>query len=142
MKKKFGILDGIGYVGGLLALMSGISLVSIIQLIWNFLGFFTAWRKNDKNETTTIPRATDSRFRCFTIKLYHLKKDLKDFIKMSSVHGMRNLTGSVGQKFFWLITISGSTAACVLFAQDLFKNFNQNQVTIEIEESSLSAHEV
>lgn len=134
----FGILDGIKFVGGLMALVSGISVISVIQLVSNSF----CWFKNDKN-TSSIPRAEmQNRFACFTFKLYHLRKDLQDFVRMSSIHGVRQLKGTKGKKFFWLTVISVLTAVCVYFVRELLEAFPQNRVVIEIVERSPSENEV
>lgn len=125
-----------------MALVSGVSVISVIQLVSNSFCFFISWFKNDKN-ISNIPRAEmQNRFACFTFKLYHLRKDLQDFVRMSSIHGVRQLKGTKGKKFFWLTVISVSTAVCVYFVRELLEAFPQNRVVIEIVERSPSENEV
>lgn len=142
-KKTFGFLDAFTNIGGLLALFGGISVISLIQLLVNVCQCVVAWRRRGGNATTDEPsHRIPNIFTNFSSKLHHLRKDLKDFIGMTSIHGVRNLSKSFGAKIFWSAVIVAATSACVFVTQEWFGFFDRNRVFIEIDERTWSDNEV
>lgn len=142
-KKAFGFLDAFTNIGGLLALFGGISVISMIQLLVNVCQCVYAWRRRGGNATTEEPSGRiPSLFTNFSRKLHHLKKDLKDFIGMTSIHGVRNLSKSFGGRIFWSAVIVAATSGCVIIIQEWFDIFDRNRVFIEIDEKTWSDNEV
>lgn len=141
-KKAFGIFKVVSYLGSFLALAGGISVFSFARLLLNLLHSMIPSKKN-VNEIGEIPTLeTRNVFHELADRLYHLKMDVTDFITMSSIHCIRNLTGSFKAKIFWLLTISVATTACVHFVSDSFKLFPQNRISYELDDKEWNVNEV
>lgn len=122
-------------------LAGGMSVFSIVQLLSCLLRVLIPL--NNNSEIKVIPSlGTRNVFHALSDKLYHLKKDFIDFVRMSSIHGVRNLTGSFRENIFWLAVISVATVSCVHFVGDLFKGSSLNEVVIELDDEVWSVDEV
>lgn len=142
LKRVFGASQAIMYIGNILLLAGGISLLSLVQLLLDFLRFLILSKKSEKNIREIPSLATHSRFHIWTEKVYHLKKDLVEFLKLSSIHGLHKLTGGVREKILWFLIISVAVAACCQSVLGLFRKNPQNQVGLELDDQTWSATEV
>lgn len=141
-RKRFSSSQAVVYFGSFLALFGGISLLSLMQLLLILAGAFVSLKKAD-NENAEIPSLeTRNVFHVLTDKLYHVKKDISEYVKMSSISGVRNLAGSFREKIFWLAIISTAAAMCVHFVRDSFAIFNQKEVFLEYDYKTWSVNEV
>lgn len=123
-----------------MALTGGVSVLSLMELLLTFLRALLRLKSNSTKEVSNIePKNV---FFVFSGNLYHLKNDFKDFIKMSSIHGVHNLMGSFKEKLFWLTIISISTASCVHFIRELIEAFPQGQVGLELDDKLWNVNEV
>lgn len=142
-KKKYGLLQAFEHVGGVMALVCGVSVIFVVQLIWNLLSLMTALVKQESNDTSAIPQIeTRDESNFFKRKLHRFKKDLVDFLKMSSIHGCHNLSGGFLTKVFWFVVISVAAAACAYFVSDFVSTIDVNQINVELDETASSSFEV
>lgn len=142
MKKAFGWSQTVCYLGSFLVFSAGISTFSLIQVFLNFLKLLVP-PKNHRNAIPEIRNlGTKNTFHVLSEKLYHLKKDLADFIKMSSIHGVRNLAGGVGEKIFWLASIAVTSTVLAHCVSDLLEIFPQNTVIFEYDDKLYNVNEV
>lgn len=143
IEKVFGFSQALSYLGAFLALFSGISVFTFVHLLLRFSCFLIPAKKSIENRA--IPDLETRGYRLFhslSDKLYHLKKDLKDFVRLSSIQGVRHVAGDARESFFWLAILAVATGSCVHFVRDLFQKFNQNEVAIEFDSKTSSVHEV
>lgn len=140
-KEAFGVLEAVSSFGSLLAFFGGISFVSMVQLAaeaFHWLMRRMRFGNSAKNVAHKIPEITTK----FSSMLRQLKKDLGDFVKMSSIHGVRNLSRGFGSKIFWSTVITIATSACIFFVRELFDTFDQNRISIRIDSKTWSSSEV
>lgn len=142
-KKAFGVIDAVTDFGGLLVLFSGTSIISMIQLLVNILHSVITWRKNGdnalaKNKNSNIPRI----FTKFSSKLRHLKRDVKDFIKMSSIHGVSNFSRGFTSKIFWSAVIVLAASTFVTFVHELSNGLDGNRVFMRVDDKIWTDNEV
>lgn len=101
------------------------------------------WRRaGDNSSAENLTQNIPMIFTKFSTKLHHLKKDLSDFIKMSSIHGVNNLSRGFEAKIFWSAVIVVAASACVVFVRQLSNFHDQNQVFMRIEDKIWSDTEV
>lgn len=140
-KEAFGLLEAVASLGSMLAFFGGLSIVSIIQLTAN--AYLWLMKKMLVVESPdNVRRDIPGLFTKFSSMMRQLKKDFGDFIQMSSIHGVRNLSSSFGSKIFWSAVITTATSACIFFVLRLLETFDQNLVSIQIDGETLSSKEV
>lgn len=141
-KKVFGMFEAVSYLGSFLALAGGISVLSLLQLLLDFLRLVIPSKISD-TEFRGIPALTTrNKFHVLSEKLNHLKKHATEYAGMSSIHGIRNITEGFRKKIFWLAVISVATASCVHFVRNLFDASYQNEVIMEFDDQVWSTDEV
>lgn len=114
---------------------------SIVQLSLNLLRleFFS----KNKTKARAIPNVlSENYFHVLSGKLYHLKKDMNDFIRISSIHGIRNLQGGFKEKIFWLAAIVAATASFVYYSRYFFEALSQNEVAMQFDSEPWNSEEV
>lgn len=142
VKKVLRFSQAVSYLGGFLAFTFGMSSFSFVQLLTSFFCILIPF-KCKRTKATGIPTlGTKNRFHLLTEKLYHLNKDLKDFVKMSSIHGVRNLTGSFRKKVFWLSVIAVATASYVHFVRELLDVSPVNELSMEFDDEMWNVNDV
>lgn len=142
IRKDFGLSEALSFLGSFLALAGGISLLSMAQFLLNILRFLITLRLL-RRKTLEIPDLrTFNVFGTISDKLYHLKNDLSDFVKMSSIHGVRNLSGSLKEKIVWSIIIFLATWSCVRYVQLAFVTFPLNEAKTEFDQKIYDISEV
>ena len=86
-KQLYDVLDLLSYAGGLLGLFAGFSLLSFIELIYWFT--VRAVMKSFNRSTRVHPFNEDQDGQGIFIKLKHMTRD---FLKNSSIHGLRYIS--------------------------------------------------
>lgn len=139
-KILFGVVQAISYLGSFLALASGVSLLLLLQFLLDFVPD-PSWNTNSKlREIPTIKTRTS--LHVVSEKLGHLVEHVRDFIKMSSIHGVRNLSGDLRKKIVWLAFISAATWGSAHFVYKTVKDFSENAVITELADRTWSVNEV
>lgn len=142
-RRTVGFIYAITNLGGLLMLFSGISIISMIQLLVNVLHFLISWKKKGiRNSVETRSHNIPRIFTKFSTRFHHLKRDVKDFIRMSSIHGVNNLSKGFGSKVFWSAVIVLAASTFVTFVRDLSKGFDQNRIFIRTDDEMWTDKEV
>lgn len=72
------------------------------------------------------------RFNVDSSRFHHLARDLTDFLKKTSIHGVRYLTKTPEKKVVWSIVIVISASLGILYVSDLMKNSSNDPVALEI----------
>lgn len=140
-KKAFETSQAISYLGSFLALAGGISVLSLMQLLLDFLRLVIPLRDTDIEirEIREIPTlATKTKFHILSKKLTHLRKHAANYARISTVHGFSNMNGGFRKKIFWLAVVTVATASCVYFT----RNLSHNEVIIEFDDEVWSVDEV
>lgn len=142
ISEAFGNFQAIIYLGSFMALASGISILKIVQFFADLLDYF----KPPRDSATEIEERTNfessSFFQVLSEKLDHLREHFKAFVKMSSIHGLRNLAGSFREKIFWIVVISAATWSCAHFLRSSFEAFKADQLSLEFDERPWNINEV
>lgn len=131
--------QAVSYLGSFLMLASGISALSLVQILHNFFnrGF---WKRAEKKSIPSL--RTRNVFHAMSSNLKHLSRDLAVFVRMTSIHGISNLAGGLKERIFWLAVISASAASCFHFSRNLFEDFAKNKVVIEFDQEMISSKDV
>lgn len=122
-------------------LTGGISVFSLVQLLLSGMRILIPLNNNTGSKAIPTLRSRNL-FHILSDKLYHLKKDCADFIRMSSIHGVRNFTESFRENVFWFSVISVATAIWVHFVRDLFEGSPLTEVGVELDHKMWSVDEV
>ncbi|KAG5679881.1 hypothetical protein PVAND_009418 [Polypedilum vanderplanki] len=122
-KQSFDFLTFLSFVGGLLGLFAGFSLLSAVELFyWFFVRIFI--RKCNRKTTIVHPINEE------------IKKEpniVKDFFKNSSIHGLSYaIDTNLIEKLFWTFFVTFSITSCILLSSKIRK-YN----TIVYEDSTL-----
>lgn len=113
-----------------------------MQLLLNFLRLLKASKKKVA-VTREIPSLkTRTVLNTLADKMYHLKKDFTEFVKMSSIHGVRNLNGNSKEKIFWLSVISVASATFIRVTSAYYEAITQNQLFVQYDPEPWSTNEV
>lgn len=146
-KKSIGRSEFFASFGGLLGLVAGMSLLSIIEVILLMLvPVFQAvkayrnrnkvWEFNFHSETNLINRdVVVNKFSHFITK----------FIDKSSIHGLHNISDkkrSVFEKGFWVFFASMSMVFCLVMIHDVTKRSELNPIEFGIDEKIWNLNEV
>lgn len=75
-------------------------------------------------------------------QFHHLARDLIDFLKMTSIHGVHYLTKTTEKKVFWSIVIVISASLGVYYVRDLIKTFSNDPVVLEISDKVWNVRDV
>lgn len=136
--QPFLLSDYFGSVGGIIGLVAGGSVISLVELIYH-LAYRPSKNKFMKNWNTKVqPFGAKPRFR--TNKdhvLYQLTKFVKEYISKSDIHGFQYLVDShqsMCERIFWLIVLSIAVTFCSVITIYIYRHREQNPVVIKIDE--------
>lgn len=132
----------ISYLGSFLVFSGGISMISIVQILLNILKTMIRSEKNRNTMPKIRKIGTKNVFDVLSEKMYHLRTDLTDFVKMSSIHGVHKLTGGVKVKIFWLIAIAVASMGFSHHLRNLFEIIPRNTVSYDLDDEMRSVNEV
>lgn len=142
IKDAFGWSLKISYLGSFLVFSGGISLISIVQILLNILKIMIRSEKNRNMMPKIRKIGTKNVFDVLSEKMYHLRKDLTDFVKMSSIHGVHKLTGNFMKKIFWLAAIAVASIGVSHYLRNLFEIIPRNTVSYDLDDKMRSVNEV
>lgn len=143
----FDLSDLLAEFGGLMGLLAGISVFSIIELVWTALKCFQFAACKSK-----VAPEVDARFRSqkkFLVNqkhlFYHLSKTFVELLKESNVHGVHYTSDKklgVIERIFWFILICVLLAFCSVLVLDSLEDLRSNSVMVAIDEKIWSVEDV
>lgn len=145
--QAFTISDFLGAFGGLLGLIAGISVISIIELVETALKCIrlSCFKSKVSPDAEQRPRHR-KRFLVNRDHLfYHLGKTFFEFLKESSVHGVRytnDKTLKVWERIVWALILSVSITFCSILVLHSLNNLQSNSVIVTIDEKIWNVEEV
>ena len=134
----FGVSDFLGSCGGLMGLIAGISVISIVECCFLFISIFFT------NETVKINPSFEGlpSPRPFLVNhdhiFYHFAKFFTEFMSKSSIHGLHSATdkkSSKMNKLFWLIVVAVSSVFCSWAIFDSVRHAELNPIVIGVDEN-------
>jgi Amiloride-sensitive sodium channel len=124
--------DYLSNIGGIMGLVAGISVMSIVEIFYHILMLnHTDNRVHILNSNT---RQTSRAFEDHV--LFHLIKYITEFIKTSDLHGFPYITDqrqSRRGRIFWAIFVAASLVACLFLIRDINRHAEKSPVAIRID---------
>lgn len=137
--KQLRYKDFVATFGCLLMLAGGISLISLVELLLTLVRCLKPC-DNQNNKLEEICK--HSRFQVDSSQFYHMTRDVADFLKMTSIHGVHYLTRSSEKKVLWSLFIVTAASLGVHFVYDSIKNQLKDPVFLEISDQIWNARDV
>lgn len=131
--------DFVANFGCLMMFAGGISLISLIELL---LVIVQCLKTCDSHTGGTQATCKCHRFNVDSSRFHHLTRDLIDFLKMSSIHGVHYLTKTTEKKVFWSIVIVISASLGVHYVGDLMETLSNDPVVLEISDKVWNVRDV
>jgi hypothetical protein len=146
--RAFNFTDYLASIGGLVGLIAGVSVISLIEVFYHILLYLISRRPSNK-VFVKIHRETDQIIAETILNqehvLYQCSKYLYEFMKQSSIHGLNYMTDKdqklVG-RFFWMIVVSASALACGYLVADTLSHAELNPTAFQIDEKIWRAEDV
>lgn len=132
--------DFLAACGGVMGLIAGISIFSIIEFMLPLIkSLKVTICKSRIAPEDDYPRNRPPRQ--FLINrdhlLYHLSLVFAEFLKKSSIHGVHYINDkglSLKVKVFWLLAITASVISCSILVNDSLRNLQLNSVIVVLDE--------
>lgn len=142
--------DYLASIGGLIGLIAGISVISLIEFFYHFVVFLLSFRPSKKlffrihpaeaeRNAANVPSINQNHV------LYHCSKYFYEFIKESSVHGLiytTNKDEKVIGRIFWTTIVVFSSIICVFLIKDNLNHAELNPVAFQIDDKIWKVEEV
>jgi Amiloride-sensitive sodium channel len=148
MHIAFNFSDYLASVGGLISLIAGISVISLIEIFYHFAAYLISLRTSKRLFVKVHP-ADQERNKTNVINqdhvLYQCSKYLFAFIKTSSIHGLVYTTKKAEKlvgRCFWTVIVFVSAITCSYQIMETLKHAEMNPVTYEIDEKVWKVDEV
>lgn len=144
--RVFGFSEFLASIGGLMGLIAGVSVISVIEFFYHFLSHLFPLGRNRK----ITPEATNklrNRNRAVNENhvLYQFSKYVVEFVRASSIHGVPLTTGrnrSRLQKLFWSLIVLFSIGACSYLINDARNLAELNPIAFGIDENIWNVKDV
>lgn len=150
----FTFSEYLAYVGGIMGLLAGVSVLSLIEIVFHLLMSSTKKASVYLRSTRVLPmtpKRSVEQARTRNIKadenhiLYQFSKYVADFMKKSDVHGL-NYTIDKNQSMFgrvlWTIIIIGSVVSCYVLVKYSYDHSEKNPVIISIDKKTWNIENV
>lgn len=136
-----------GAIGGVMGLIAGISVFSIIEFPLTIIkSFQLTFCKSKVNPETDSGQKPPKKFLINRDHLfYHLSRTFSDFLKESSIHGVHYINekaSSLQMKVFWLLAVSASMTYCSILVHDSLLNLQSNSVIVALDEKMWNVEDV
>ena len=151
MKQKvFGISEFLGSIGGLIGLLAGISVISLVESAFGlFIVTITKFHQFKKLSKISIETHLDaSQNRMFLVNhehvLYQCSGYVRQFAESSTIHGINhiaNINKQLIERIFWTMIAAISSALCVILIFDTTKHAELNPIEFGIDEKIWSLNE-
>lgn len=143
----FDVSDFLAEVGGLMGLLAGISVFSIIELVATVVKCFkfAACKPKVAPKPTGVPRNRKQFLVNRNHLLYRLSKTFVELLKESNIHGVHYTSDKklcVIERFFWFITICMLLTFCSVLVFDSLNDLQSKSVIVTIDEKIWSVEDV
>lgn len=137
--EAFGLSDFLGFFGGVMGLIAGISVFSIIEIA---LTLIKSVQINCQNSKVGTKKNSRKRFvKKFLINrdhlLYRLSRIFVEFLRESSIHGVHYLNDKatgLKMKVFWFFAIAASTICCSILVYNSSTELQSNSMFVALDE--------
>jgi Amiloride-sensitive sodium channel len=138
----FTYLDFLSYLGGMMGLLAGISLLSIFEIIYHVARLLQA--EPNRVQNSVITDATRVAWRNENHALYQFTKYSKEFLKKSSIHGVHYMTQDHGKcgRIVWMILVALSVLICSVFIKTFIEQAEKSPVAIAVDSNLRSLDDV
>jgi Amiloride-sensitive sodium channel len=146
----FNFSDYLAATGGVIGLIAGMSVISLIEFVYHFLVFLLSYwpKKKFFIKVWPIENIHPENF-ISSLNQEHLifqfSKHLLNFINESSIHGLTYTTNKNENffgRFFWIGVVTLSSITCGFLIVDNFKHAELNPIAIGIDSVMVKANEV
>lgn len=145
--RAVGTLDLLAACGGLLGLVAGISVFSIIEIVLTAFHCIKTVFCKSKVHPAQSPQAR--RQKQFLIDrnslFYKAGKSFQEFLSESGIHGLHytnDKESTASEKVFWTLALLVSTVVCSIVTANAVQNLQSNVVEIRMDEKIWSAEDV
>lgn len=140
----YGVFEFLAAFGGLMGLIAGVSVFSIVELLYHIITISCACKSSSvAPEVRGIPR------RKFLVNengfFDRLKKYLRKIMELSSIHGfyyLINRTQSKAGNIFWTVWVLISVVFCTVLIIDTTSHAELNPIMFELDEKIWNEREV
>lgn len=134
--RSFLLSDFLGSIGGLMGLLAGISVISLIEIFYYFFSETFSSRPKRRVDLINI-KASQERRQAFEEKhiCYQLSKYVMEFTGASSVHGFPFTTERAHNRLFWFVVVLFCLGACSYLIIDAKKHAELKPVLFGIDEN-------
>lgn len=143
----FDISDLLAEFGGLMGLLAGISVFSIIELVVNIFKYL--WTAACRSKITPQAAQRPRMRKKFLVNrdhlFYYFGKTFADLLKESKVHGVHYTSAKRHknvERIFWIIVICTLLTFCSVLVFNSLKDLQSNSVIIAIDEKMWSVEDV
>lgn len=140
--------DYLASLGGLVGLIAGVSVISLIEFFYHIFFHFACNRRNNR-VFWRVKRDTEVHEAANVLNqdhvLYQCSKYFFLFMKQSSIHGLIYTTDKAQKKIgriFWIIVVLASSIACGFQIADILGHAELNPIEIQIDEKVWKKNEV
>lgn len=142
--------DFLASVGGLIGLIAGVSVISLIEFLYHFIVYLLSFRPSKRLFTRVHPTEAERNAANVlplnqTHALYQCSKYFFEFIRESSIHGLvyttKNDEKLVG-RICWSFVLVSSSITCGFLIMDNLSHAELNPVTLQIDAKIWKADEV
>ncbi|XP_055309664.1 uncharacterized protein LOC129573300 [Sitodiplosis mosellana] len=144
----YGRTDFLANCGGILGLIFGASLLSIIEIFYYFtlrLGCSLSSRMSQHETYVRNMAVATAEKRAVLSRFHFVLGEISDFLVDSSVHGVRYFTEKGRhrtERIFWAISVGISLVLCVNFIQGVYIKWQSSPVIVTFSEKATSVSSI
>lgn len=149
-QKAIGRSEFFGSFGGLMGLVAGMSLLSIIEMVLHLLvtviQALKQYRKRNKiwavNASKVVLKQSPIQENSFIKKVSTF---FKHFVANSTIHGLQDIANkkkNMFEKLFWILTVLASTALCLVTIFDVTNHSELNPIEYGSDEKIWTLNDV
>lgn len=143
----FGFSDYLATIGGLVGLIAGVSIISLIEIVFHVLCDSCSSLYSRFLPTRVYPMQRNEVLKTKNSKSFkdHLKIYFMEYVRESSIQGVpyiANEDRNFVEKLIWIFAIIASTIVCLILVKNSWENAEINPVSFGIDEKIWSAEEV
>lgn len=136
--------DFLSNVGGMMGLFAGVSVLSVIELLFFIIRSF-CYTPHQVVPLSRVSIRQRAAWRNENHALYQLSKYFVKYVKVSDMHGLHytreKSLGRIG-RIFWVLFILLSISICIFLVFDSIKHSEKSPVTVKIDSRMLSYDDV
>lgn len=137
-----------GSIGGLIGLFAGISLISVVEVLYHVLNAIVATIRDNMYLNRIKPAWTVQKKDVYVNRdhvLYQFMKFVRNFFNKSDFHGLHYTTDKATSAFgrvFWVIVMLLAGICCSLLVSDTVINSELNPIEFAVDEKIWTASDV